>query len=146
MSKNRILLLALFAAALGTTACSKSEDSASAGAPPRAKTSTTTTTVVTPATDPAAKAAEIFAQRCVPCHGAEGRGDGVASASLTPRPRNFHDAEWQKQVTDEHLTTIIKVGGGAVGLSPAMPSNPDLNDAAVLSALKDYIRTLGKTP
>ena len=45
----------------------------------------------------AAKAREIFSTRCTPCHGATGAGDGPASASLQPRPRNFHDADWQKQ-------------------------------------------------
>lgn len=91
----------------------------------------------------AAKAKEIFAQRCTPCHGATGAGDGAASASLTPKPRNFHDKEWQKSVTDEHIQTIIKVGGVAVGKSPAMPGNPDLNDPAVIAGLKDLIRSFG---
>jgi mono/diheme cytochrome c family protein len=91
----------------------------------------------------AAKAKEIFAQRCTPCHGATGAGDGAASASLTPRPRNFHDPEWQKSVTDEHIQTIIKVGGAAVGKSPAMPGNPDLTDPAMVTALKDVIRGFG---
>ena len=88
----------------------------------------------------------LHAQRCTPCHGAEGRGDGAASASLNPQPRKFHEAEWQKSVTDEHLVQIIKMGGAAVGKSPAMPGNPDLKDEAVLTALKDYIRALGGTP
>lgn len=87
-----------------------------------------------------AKGKEIFAQRCVPCHGASGAGDGPASASLTPRPRNFSDADWQQQVTDEHIEKIIKLGGAAVGKSAAMPSNPDLSDPNVVAGLRTVVR------
>ena len=67
----------------------------------------------------------------------------MASASLDPHPRNFHDKEWQKSVTDQHIETIIKVGGAGVGKSPAMPGNPDLSDPAVVSALRAMIRAFG---
>lgn len=93
--------------------------------------------------DPAAKAKEIFSQRCVPCHGAEGKGDGVASKGLTPPPRNFSDPAWQASVTDEHIEKIVHYGGAAVGKSPAMPANPDLSDPAVLAALRAHVRSLG---
>lgn len=96
--------------------------------------------------DPAAataKAKEIFATRCTPCHGPNGGGDGPASASLNPKPRNFQDATWQASVTDEHIETIIKMGGAAVGKSPAMPSNPDLmDDTATVAALRGVVRSL----
>lgn len=130
----RILSGLLFTALLATAACSKGG----------AATDEESAPSVSPAAT--AKAGEIFAQRCTPCHGAEGRGDGAASAGLTPKPRNFHDADWQQKVTDDHIIQIIKAGGAAVGLSPAMPSNPDLNDPAVLIALKDHLRGFGKAP
>jgi hypothetical protein len=83
--------------------------------------------------------------RCTPCHGPEGRGDGPASASLNPHPRNFHDVDWQKQATDEHIEKIIQYGGAAVGKSPAMPANPDLTDKPqVVAALKNHIRSLAQ--
>lgn len=128
--------------ALTLAACGKSDEAA--GSDP---VTTTKTTVVAPtAADPTAKAQEIFAQRCTPCHGPEGRGDGPASAQLDPHPRNFHDAAWQKSVTDEYLAQIILVGGGAVGKSAAMPSNPDLRDEAVRAAIAKLIRELGTKP
>lgn len=89
-----------------------------------------------------AQAQTLFSQRCVPCHGSTGKGDGPASASLNPKPRAFGDAEWQKSVTDEHLVKIIKFGGAAVGKSAAMPNNPDLTDP-VVAALKDVVRGFG---
>ena len=93
--------------------------------------------------DPVAKAKEVFATRCTPCHGMTGAGDGAASEKLEPKPRAFSDQEWQKSVTDEHIEKIIKFGGAAVGKSAAMPSNPDLTDPAVVSALRDIVRSFG---
>lgn len=96
-----------------------------------------------PSGDATAKATEVFSTRCTPCHGASGKGDGVASKGLTPPPRDFSDPGWQASVTDEHLEKIIKFGGAAVGKSPAMPGNPDLTDPAVIAALRAHIRSLG---
>lgn len=87
-----------------------------------------------------AKGKEIFSQRCVPCHGSTGHGDGPASASLDPKPRKFADGQWQSQVTDDYIEKIIKLGGAAVGKSPAMPSNPDLNDPAVVAGIRTVVR------
>lgn len=90
-----------------------------------------------------AEAAQIFQSRCFACHGATGAGDGPASKGLTPQPRNFHDPAWQAGVTDQHIETIIKFGGAAVGKSPAMPPNPDLTSKAdVVAALRQHIRDL----
>jgi mono/diheme cytochrome c family protein len=134
-------------AVLGASACSKGEETNAPSQPPATSNVSTTTVVEAPAGGGAvAKAKEVFAQRCTPCHGAEGRGDGAASASLNPHPRNFHDPAWQQSVDDKYLIDIIKMGGAAVGKSAAMPGNPDLKDEAVLAALKDHIRTLGETP
>jgi mono/diheme cytochrome c family protein len=91
------------------------------------------------------EAREIFSTRCTTCHGPTGGGDGPASANLTPKPRNFHDKDWQASVTNEHLTRIIRMGGAAVGKSPAMPANPDLNEkGAVVAALVGQVRSFGK--
>lgn len=130
----RPMLFALILAA----GCSKPkpapepDESADTGATPAAAPTATTPDV--------AKGKEIFAQRCVPCHGSTGHGDGPASASLDPKPRKFADADWQNQVTDEYIEKIIKMGGAAVGKSAAMPSNPDLTDPAVVAGLRTVVR------
>jgi len=97
-----------------------------------------------PSSEAAATAKEIFRTRCVPCHGANGQGDGPASASLNPKPRKYADSAWQASVTDEYIEKIIKFGGAAVGKSPAMPNNPDIGDPAILTALKDIVRAFNK--
>jgi mono/diheme cytochrome c family protein len=145
---NRLFLISVRTAAaavsLALVACNKptppaEEAPAAKTAPvaPAAKSGTT----ITDANRTEAK--EIFASRCTPCHGQTGGGDGAASAGLTPKPRNFHDPEWQKTTTDEHIEKIIKFGGAAVGKAPMMPANPDLADKdAVVAALREHIRSL----
>jgi mono/diheme cytochrome c family protein len=98
-----------------------------------------------PASDPVAEAQEIYKSRCTVCHGASGKGDGDGSAALDPKPRDFTSADWQKEVTDEHLTKIIVYGGAAVGKAPTMPANPDLDAKPdVVAELVKHIRSLGQ--
>lgn len=90
------------------------------------------------------EAETIFTTRCGPCHGPAGKGDGAAAAALNPKPRDFSDAKWQGEVTDEHLEKIIVGGGVAVGKSPMMPPNGDLaSKGAVVTALRKKIRSIG---
>ena len=91
------------------------------------------------------QAKALLSDRCAICHGENGDGHGVASASLVPPPKDFHNREWQKSVTDKTLATAILQGGPAVGLSPAMPGNPDLvNSPDVVAAIVKQIRAWGK--
>jgi mono/diheme cytochrome c family protein len=87
------------------------------------------------------QAADIFESRCVACHGAEGRGDGPAASNLNPKPRDFHNPQWQKSISDETIARAIIYGGQSVGVSGEMASNPDLEDEpAVVAALVERIR------
>ena len=72
------------------------------------------------------------------CHGADGKGSGPAAAALNPKPRDWTNAKWQKSVTDDHIAKVIVEGGQAVGLSPLMAANPDLQgkDAVVAELVK----------
>jgi hypothetical protein len=116
----------LFALCATLAACGKPRPSAQGAAP-------------TP--EATAAADQIFASRCTPCHGSTGGGDGPASQSLSPHPRNFHDQAWQKSVDDAHIGRIVQYGGGAVGKSPNMPANPDLQDKPlVVQALVNKVR------
>lgn len=100
------------------------------------------TAEVAAAGDPARKARQVFKSKCVVCHGESGKGDGPGAAALTPKPRNYTDAAWQKSVTDEQLKKTIVYGGAAVGKSAAMPANPDLrNQPQVVDELVKMIRS-----
>ena len=96
-----------------------------------------------PAGDPVAEAKDLYINRCTVCHGTTGKGDGDGSAALDPKPRDFTSAEWQSSVTDEHIQKIIVYGGIAVGKSPTMPANPDLDaKPEVVAELVKFVRGL----
>lgn len=88
--------------------------------------------------------AEIYAERCAPCHGASGAGDGVAAQALKVKPRNFTDAAWQKSVNDDHLRKVIVEGGPAVGKDVTMIASPDLKDKPELTKLVEQLRAFAK--
>jgi len=92
-----------------------------------------------------AEADSLFATRCASCHGPNGEGNGPAAAGLDPKPRNYHDLTWQTATTDAEIEKAILDGGEAVGKSPAMAPNPDLQSKpGVVAALREKIRSFGQ--
>jgi mono/diheme cytochrome c family protein len=133
----RLVLVLVGAAALATAAaCSK---------PSSTEQSAPTASAATGAKIDPAAAKEMFNSRCATCHGPNGDGNGPAAAALNPKPRNYHDKEWQKKVTDDDLKKTITYGGAAVGKSPAMPASPDLESKPeVIAGLVSIVRDFGK--
>lgn len=132
---RRLLLVLSVATALA--GCSKPA--------PTPEPSPTATVAPTPApvvqASPASEAKEIFAKKCVTCHGNQGLGDGPGGAALDPKPRKFSDATWQAATTDERIAKTIVLGGPGVGLSPGMAANPDLaNKPEVVQELVKIVR------
>jgi high-affinity iron transporter len=72
--------------------------------------------------------ARIYAERCSPCHGTDGHGDGPTAPALVPPPRNFHDPAVWKDRTDAQLRAIVK--GGKVG-TMMPPFEGVLSDAEI---------------
>ncbi|PIR21419.1 MAG: hypothetical protein COV45_01340 [Deltaproteobacteria bacterium CG11_big_fil_rev_8_21_14_0_20_47_16] len=85
-----------------------------------------------------------FQQMCASCHGATGKGDGVAAASLNPKPRNLSDAAYMKTRSDAVLKAIIMNGGAANGKSAMMPPWKASLSPADVDNLIAYIRSLAK--
>lgn len=75
---------------------------------------------VDPAIAELAEGHRLFGLYCAACHGPDGRAGTPTAQALRPIPRNFADASWQAQVSDEHIATVIRDGGPAVGLAATM--------------------------
>jgi mono/diheme cytochrome c family protein len=98
-----------------------------------------------PSAEAMKEAKQLYATVCTTCHGATGGGDGLASAALNPKPRNFSAADWQKSTKDELIEKVILEGGLAVGKSAVMPGNPQLKSKPdVVAALRVLIRGFAK--
>jgi mono/diheme cytochrome c family protein len=87
----------------------------------------------------------IYEQRCVQCHGINGRGDGPAAPALIPRPRDFSLAQFKLRTTETgSLPTdddlIRAITHGVPGTS--MPDWQPFLSAAEIAAVADYIKSL----
>ena len=87
------------------------------------------------------KGAEVYAVYCALCHGATGRGDGVAGRGLKPPPRDFIEGDWKYGGNSINLFTIITKG--SEGTSMASFSHIQKLERW---ALVHFIRSLTKKP
>ena len=85
------------------------------------------------AVDKGKKVAQV---NCMPCHGANGKGDGAAAAALTPKPADWTSAKVQAE-SDGEIFWKITNGRGA------MPPWRQLSEGDRW-ALVAYIRSLRK--
>jgi len=88
--------------------------------------------------DPLVLGAKVYRERCVLCHGPEGKGDGPAAAGLNPKPRNHSDGTYMKSRTDEELLGVIRVGKGG------MPAWGNVLSEQEIQAVLKHVRTLAK--
>jgi len=82
------------------------------------------------------KAKNIFEQKCVNCHGADGRGDGPDGKDLDPSPSNFHDLNRAPLVSPFAAFNTIRLGVPGTGMMP----HSELSDEEVWS-LAFYVNT-----
>ena len=119
-----------------TTNQTNTPDAGTSTTPPDAGTSTTPPTPDPNAAVASGSGAAIYAQRCALCHGAEGRGDGPAAASLNPKPRNHTDGSYMNSQTNDQLLTVIRDGKGA------MPAWKSVLSEEEIQAVLQHVRTL----
>ena len=84
------------ALALGLAACGSGDEGRRAPAPAAAPE--------------AADGRVVYETRCAPCHGVDGRGDGPAAATITPKPRNFSDPDFWKGRSADQLRLVVRQG------------------------------------
>jgi mono/diheme cytochrome c family protein/Tol biopolymer transport system component len=83
---------------------------------------------------------KLYLANCVPCHGANGQGDGPAGIGLNPRPGNFTQHMLRGKHTDGQVFLWIKNGYP----NSAMPAwGTRLTDEQIWQ-LVGYLRTFGQ--
>lgn len=70
---------------------------------------------------------ELFSGNCATCHGPEGKGDGVAGASLNPKPRNFLDpnAVWKNGASVRSIYVTVTEGIKGTGMAGFPSLSPE---------------------
>jgi mono/diheme cytochrome c family protein len=90
---------------------------------------------------------KVYTQRCSPCHGLDGKGEGEAAYLLYPKPRDFVIAQyrmvstWERLPTDEDLYHVISRGIPG----SAMPAWSHLDEESRWS-LVHYVKSFAKRP
>lgn len=77
---------------------------------------------------------------CANCHGANGRGDGVAAVGLDPSPRNFHHHGFWRHRTEGEIFWVIKNGSPGTSM---IPFGGVLSDEEIWAVI-EYLRTFAE--
>jgi len=88
---------------------------------------------------------KVYQTRCSPCHGPDGKAATPTAQALNPKPRDHTDGAYMNQLSNEHVAKVIKNGGPAVGKSPIMPAQTDLDDQQIEDVIA-FVRTLAVPP
>jgi mono/diheme cytochrome c family protein len=97
-------------------------------------------TVMTPTPKLLARGETLFKQNCTSCHGDNGQGDGPASGTLNPKPRNFtQPGGWKHSSRITDIFETVSRGIKGTGMNAF-----DFIAPADRMALVHYVRSLGK--
>ena len=98
---------------------------------------------------PAARAslsgAEVYADACASCHGADGRGSPEGGAITTPLP-DFTDCVTATAETTANWRGLIRHGGKFLGMSTQMPAFGDALSDEEIRAVIEYVHGFCKDP
>jgi len=80
----------------------------------------------------------VYRERCAPCHGDSGRGDGPAAEALEPRPRNFREVGFWRDRTEQQLTDVVRRGKPGTLMAPFEGVLSDAEIEAVVSYVRSF--------
>ena len=87
-------------------------------------------------------APQLYRKYCVSCHGTDGRAK--TSKGRFIHARDFTDAQWQDEVTDERIFNSIMNGRNVRGNMPAFSNKIDQKEA---ESLVNFVRRFkGRNP
>lgn len=88
----------------------------------------------------------LYAQHCAGCHGTEGKGDGKAALSLSPRPGNLISAQTSAK-SDKDLLKIIANGKPRTAMPAWNDRLTEEEQCAVLAYIRSLVRfSISATP
>ena len=90
---------------------------------------------VTPAME---EPADVYESQCKVCHGASGKGDGVAAVAYNPKPTDFTDAAFATSRALDQVVAVIRDGKNA------MPPFAGAISLEEIRALAGYLLELGE--
>lgn len=85
----------------------------------------------------------LFADRCINCHGPEGKGDGEMAGNLPKPPRDFSDEEFRRTAVPSLMFQTITDGILEGGMPPFGPSSSNAIEAADRWDLVAAVYSLG---
>lgn len=140
-----VSLSAALAAATMAAGCSKKEPVPEATPPATTPAAAAPEATAAVAGDAGASAYGMY---CITCHGATGKGDGVAAAALNPKPADFSAGAFKYDTNGngtkgdvDDIKAIIHDGAAKHGGSPLMAPWPMLS-ADQLQAVAEHIKSL----
>jgi len=95
---------------------------------------------------------QLYTFYCTPCHGMEGKGDGLLAKQLNPAPRNHTDGAGKRagdgmnDRTDDQLFNAITKGGQGVNKSVNMPAWGHIISEKGRWDIVSYLRTIAVPP
>jgi mono/diheme cytochrome c family protein len=88
----------------------------------------------------------VYAKYCAVCHGEEGKGDGFNSFNLDPKPRDFTDAKYMNELTDDRMVQTVSGGGRSVNRSALMPTWGGRLSKEEIRYVVSYVRVFASHP
>ncbi len=86
----------------------------------------------------------IYHTYCTQCHGLDGSGKGINTASMSVQPRDHTDPKGMSAISDAQLKKAIAKGGLSVSKSVLMPPWGETLTDEELDSLVGYLRELCK--